>query len=115
MFCSLKTKLVSEALGDLTSARHPAEDSLLGGGDAEAVGEEFTDADDETRNSFDAVINFANTEPVGVRVLHGFFDLRDDDIRDRTPARFDAFDFNAREREEIDERGNGGREFDEFA
>jgi len=55
MFCCLKTKLISEALGDPEGAPHPTEDSLLGSGDGEAALEEFTDGDDETRNSFDEV------------------------------------------------------------
>ncbi len=57
-------------------------------------------ADDLARGAA-AVIHLADAEPVGVRVLHGFEDLRDDDLVGVDAAHFDALDLDAGEREQV--------------
>jgi hypothetical protein len=61
-----------------------------------------------------SVVDLADTEAVGLRVLHGFFDLGDDDVGDGAAGRFEAFDFHAGHGEERDQCIDGRRQLDQF-
>ncbi len=62
-------------------------------------------AADDLPRSARAIIHAADTEAIGIRVLHGFEDLRDHDLIDGRAARLEAFDFHAGHGEQVGEFG----------
>jgi hypothetical protein len=62
-----------------------------------------------------ASVHAADAEAVGIRVLGGFEDLADDDLRNVRAALMNLLDFDAGEGEEIDQFLRGGRKGDELA
>ena len=62
-----------------------------------------------------AVIDLANAQAIGVRVRRRGGDLRDDYFVEVRAALFDAFDFDAGEREKLGQLFHGRGQLNEFA
>ena len=61
-----------------------------------------------------AIVHLANAQPVGIRMLRRCDDLRDDHMVEVRAARFDAFDLDAGQGEQVGQLPDVVGQFDKF-
>src|SRR5205085_18951 len=72
-------------------------------------------AANDLAHSAAAIIDLANAQPIGIRMLRGFLNLCDDDLLEIRTALFDSFDLDAAHGEQLRQLIDARRRLHEFA